>query len=109
MPLELTPDTYVQDFADDARVLGEAAPDIPLVGPAVAHPRVGLPFITTLIEAERPELGAVSAHLYPYSQCIRNPRSPSYRDRPPAAESSRGSRVQHGHRRCGHGGAREPA
>ncbi len=78
MPLELIPDTYVQDFADDARVLGEAAPDIPLVGPAVAHPRVGLPFITTLIEAERPELGAVSAHLYPYSQCIRNPRSSSY-------------------------------
>ena len=78
MPLELTPDTYVQDFADDARVLGENAPDIPLVGPAVAHPRVGLPFITTLIEAEHPELGAVSAHLYPYSQCIRNPRSSSY-------------------------------
>ena len=78
MPLELTPDTYVQDFADDARVLGESAPDIPLVGPAVAHPRVSLPFITTLIEDQRSELGAVSAHLYPYSQCVRNRRSSSY-------------------------------
>jgi hypothetical protein len=78
LPFELTPDTYVQHFAEDARVLGESAPDIQLVGPAVAHPRVSLPFITTLIEDERSELGAVTAHLYPYSKCSRNPRSSSY-------------------------------
>jgi hypothetical protein len=78
LPFELTPPTYVQDFADYARVIGEHAPDIPLVGPAVAHPRSGLPYISTLIEDERPELGAVSAHLYPYSACVKRPRAPDY-------------------------------
>lgn len=78
MPLAVTPDTYVQDFATYARVLGEGAPDIPLVGPAVAHPRVGLPFISTLIQDQRPELGMVTGHLYPYSACVRNPKSSSH-------------------------------
>jgi hypothetical protein len=78
LPVELTPATYVQDFAAYARVLGENSPDIPLVGPAVAHPRVSLPFISTLIGALRPETGMVSGHLYPYSACIKTPRSDSY-------------------------------
>ena len=78
MPLELTPDTYVQDFADYARVLGESSPDIPLVGPAVGHPRVGLPFISALIADQRPELGMVTGHLYPYSACVKNPKSTGY-------------------------------
>jgi hypothetical protein len=78
MPLELTPATYVEDFAAYARVLGESSPDIPLVGPAVAHPRVGLPFISSLIGAERPELGMVTGHLYPYSKCAKDPKSSSY-------------------------------
>jgi hypothetical protein len=78
MPLDLTPATYVADFAGYARVLGESSPDIPLVGPAVAHPRVGLPFIAALIQAERPELGMVTGHLYPYSKCAKNPKSSSY-------------------------------
>ena len=78
LPFELTPSTYVQDFAEYARVIGEQAPDIPLVGPAVAHSRVGLPFITALIEDERPELGAVSGHLYPYSACVKHPRARDY-------------------------------
>ncbi|MBV9802892.1 MAG: hypothetical protein JO130_06865, partial [Solirubrobacterales bacterium] len=78
LPLELTPTTYVQDFAAYARVLGEGSPDIPLVGPAVAHPRISLPFISTLIGAQRSELGMVTGHLYPYSACIKKPKSPSY-------------------------------
>jgi hypothetical protein len=78
MPLELTPTTYVQDFAAYARVLGESAPDIPLVGPAVAHPRIGLPFVSTLIANQRPELGMVTGHLYPYSACVKNPRWRGY-------------------------------
>jgi hypothetical protein len=78
VPLELTPDTYVQDFAAYARALGETAPDIPLVGPAVAHPRVGLPFISALIQDQRSELGMVTGHLYPYSKCVKNPKSSSY-------------------------------
>lgn len=78
MPLDLTPAIYVEDFAAYARVLGEGSPDIPLVGPAVGHPRVGLPFISALIAAERPELGIVTGHLYPYSKCAKNPKSSSY-------------------------------
>jgi hypothetical protein len=78
MPFDLTPATYVADFAAYARVLGEGSPDIPLVGPAVGHPRLGLPFISALIAAERPELGMVTGHLYPYSKCVKNPRSSSY-------------------------------
>ncbi|MGH8860499.1 MAG: hypothetical protein ACRDVG_04565, partial [Jatrophihabitantaceae bacterium] len=78
LPVELTPDSYVDDFEADARVLGEGAPDVPLIGPAVAHPRVSLKWIKTLIADERPELGAVSAHLYPYSACVKHPSSPSY-------------------------------
>jgi hypothetical protein len=78
MPLDLTPATYVADFAAYARVIGEGSPDIPLVGPAVGHPRLGLPFISALIAAERPELGMVTGHLYPYSKCVKNRRSSSY-------------------------------
>jgi hypothetical protein len=78
LPLELTPADYVRDFAADARVLGENAPDIPLVGPAVAHPRTGLPYIVSLIADQRPELGMVTGHLYPYSACEKNPRARAY-------------------------------
>lgn len=78
LPIELSPSTYVEDFAAYARALGEHAPDIPLVGPAVAHPRISARFISTLIQDERPELGGVTGHLYPYSACVKRPRSASY-------------------------------
>jgi hypothetical protein len=78
LPVELTPDSYVDDFYAYARVLGEGAPDIPLIGPAVAHPKLSLKWIKTLIAYERPELGTVSAHLYPYSACVKHPSSSSY-------------------------------
>jgi len=78
LPLELTPDTYVDDFNAYARVLIAGAPDVRLIGPAVAHARVGLKWIKTLIADDRPELGAVSAHLYPYSKCVKHRSSPSY-------------------------------
>jgi len=78
LPLELTPDSYVSDFYAYAQVLGEGAPDVPLIGPAVAHPRISLKWIKTLIADERPDLGAVSAHLYPYSACVKHPSNSSY-------------------------------
>jgi hypothetical protein len=71
LPPDLTPDSYVDDFKAYAQVLGEGAPDVPLIGPAVAHPVAGLDWIRTLIGDERPELGEVSGHLYPYSACVR--------------------------------------
>ena len=78
LPLELTPSMYVSDFAAYAHVLGEGSPDIPLIGPAVAHPRVSADYITTLIGDERSELGAVTGHLYPYSACVKNPHAAAY-------------------------------
>lgn len=78
LPLELTPDSYVEDFYAYARVLGEGAPDVPLIGPAVAHPKLSLKWISTLIVDERPELGAVSAHLYPYSACVKHKSNSGY-------------------------------
>ncbi len=77
-PPEFTPESYVQAFASYARVLGESSPDIPLLGPAVAHPRVSLPFISALIADQRPELGMVTGHLYPYSACVKRPKAPGY-------------------------------
>jgi hypothetical protein len=78
LPLAMTPDIYVQKFAAYAQVLGEQAPDIPLIGPAVAYPRINPDYITMLVADEGSELGAVSAHVYPYSECIKNPRLPGY-------------------------------
>jgi hypothetical protein len=78
LPLEFTPDMYVQKFAAYAQVLGENAPDIQLIGPAVAHPLISLRYIGTLINDVGSELGSVSAHVYPYSACIKNPGSASY-------------------------------
>jgi hypothetical protein len=77
-PPEFTPDTYVQAFADYAQVLGESAPDVRLIGPAVAHPRLSLPFISALIADQRPELGMVTGHFYPYSDCVKRPTAPDY-------------------------------
>ena len=78
LPIELTPDSYVDDFQRDAEVLGEGAPDVPLIGPAVAHPRVSLNWIKTLIADQRPELATVTAHLYPYSACVKHASNSSY-------------------------------
>ncbi len=78
LPLDLTASSYVQDFNHYAGVLGEGAPDVPLIGPAVAHPRVSLDWISTLIADERSELGEVTGHLYPYSACVKRPSNASY-------------------------------
>jgi hypothetical protein len=78
LPLDVTASSYVEDFNDYARVLGEGAPDVPLIGPAVAHPRVSLDWISTLIADEHSELGEVTGHLYPYSACVKRPSNASY-------------------------------
>jgi hypothetical protein len=78
LPPTLRPSRYVEDFAAYARVLGEGAPDVRLIGPAVAHPRASIGYIRALIAGEHSDLGEVSAHLYPYSACLKRPRSPGY-------------------------------
>jgi hypothetical protein len=71
VPRTLTAADYVRDFETYARVLGPAAPGIPLVGPAVANPTRHLSFITALLAHPHPGLETVSAHRYPYSACTR--------------------------------------
>ena len=44
----------------------------------MAHPRVSLDWISTLIADERSELGEVTGHLYPYSACVKRPSNASY-------------------------------
>ena len=78
LPVDVTASSYVGDFNEYAQVLGEGAPDVALIGPAVAHPRVSLDWISTLIADERSDVGEVSAHLYPYSACIKRPSNLSY-------------------------------
>jgi hypothetical protein len=78
LPSAITPSIYVQDFAAYARAIGENAPDIRVIGPAVAHPRLGIDYIKALIADQRSELGAVTAHVYPYSACKKHPSSPSF-------------------------------
>jgi hypothetical protein len=77
LPLELTPSMYVQDFQAYAAALQQNAPGIPLDGPAVAHPSVDRNWIATLLDDDRPSLGAVTGHMYPYSACAER-RSSSY-------------------------------
>ena len=89
-------------FASYARVLGESAPDIPLLGPAVAHPRVSLPFISALIADQRP--GARDGDRAPVSlfrlrQAAR--RSPGYPTVPRLLSRHATSDFRHRHRRRG--------
>jgi hypothetical protein len=78
LPLDLTPALYVQDFRAYAAQLAQSAPGVPLIGPALAHPNVDRSWISDLIATERSSLGVASGHMYPYSACEKNPKSPSY-------------------------------
>ncbi len=69
LPRKLSSTDYVRAFRTYARALESAAPGIPLLGPAVAHPRVDRSWITRLLAAVPTSLGTVSAHVYPYSAC----------------------------------------
>jgi hypothetical protein len=69
LPLQLTAADYARDFLAYARALSAAAPGVPLLGPAVAHPKWSANWIATLLARPHPGLRAVSAHEYPYSAC----------------------------------------
>lgn len=64
---------YIIDFRAYARNLARLAPGVPLVGPEVAEPARNFDWIHGLVASERPRLGLLSAHRYPYSSCV--PRS----------------------------------
>jgi Glycosyl hydrolase family 79 C-terminal beta domain len=68
---------YVQDFGSYAQALARIAPGVPLIGPAVARPALGMGWIRSLLTGAHPGLGTVSAHRYPFSGCAKR-RSPGY-------------------------------
>jgi hypothetical protein len=69
-PLGVTPRWYVSAFVSYARALARVAPGVPLLGPVVGNPRdVG--WIAELVHGAGRVLGAVSAHVYPLSGCVR--------------------------------------
>jgi hypothetical protein len=78
LPAALTPEDYVDDFRAYAAALHRVAPDVPLLGPALANPHADVNWIARLL-ADRPAaLGTVTVHRYPYSDCARRRRSPAF-------------------------------
>jgi hypothetical protein len=69
---------YVHTFTRFATALHRVAPGVPLDGPAVSNPLRGLRWLTDLVHADRRSLGLLTAHRYPLSACVHNPRSPVY-------------------------------
>ena len=70
LPSKLSAPMYTRDFLSYARMLGRTAPQVPLVGPAIANPTLDVSWIANLVEHARGALGAVSAHRYPLSACV---------------------------------------
>jgi hypothetical protein len=71
LPSAFSAGRYVQDFGSDAEALTRVAPGVPLIGPAVARPGLGVGWIRSLLAGAHPGLGTVSAHRYPFSACAR--------------------------------------
>jgi hypothetical protein len=77
LPPALTMRNYLGDFRAYGATLGEVAPHVPLIGPAVAEPRAHWRWVRALLAARPPGLSMISVHRYPYSGCVRR-RSASF-------------------------------
>jgi hypothetical protein len=75
LPTAVTSAIYDEDFGAYARALAQAAPGVPLLGPALANPVLNARWISSLIAASG--LGEVSVHRYAFSGCAK-PRSHRY-------------------------------
>lgn len=69
LPSTLTSDMYDADFRAYAQALAQAAPGVPLLGPALANPVLNGRWISSLIAAGG--LGGVSVHRYAFSGCSK--------------------------------------
>ena len=77
LPPALTAADYAADFRAYAAALHAVAPGVPLLGPALANPRLHERWISALV-ADRPAaLATVTAHSYVYSGCVHR-RSARY-------------------------------
>jgi len=77
LPNRITASSYARTYAAFARALASAAPDAPLVAPALAVERTHLSWIETLLHRPHPGLRVITAHVYPYSACAK-PGQPMY-------------------------------
>jgi hypothetical protein len=77
LPPDITAQTYAQTYLAFARQLTKAAPDVPLLAPALANPGADISWISTLLASPHPGLGEITGHRYPYSACAL-PGSPVY-------------------------------
>jgi Glycosyl hydrolase family 79 C-terminal beta domain len=77
LPKRITAASYSRTYEAFARALASAAPDVPLVAPALAVERRHLSWISTLLHRPHARLHVISAHVYPYSACAR-PGQPLY-------------------------------
>ncbi len=77
LPKRITATSYARTYLAFARALASAAPEVPLVAPALAIATRHLPWVSTLLHRPHPGLRVVSAHVYPYSACAR-PGQPLY-------------------------------
>jgi hypothetical protein len=71
LPRRITATSYARSFAAYANALGQAAPRVPLLAPALAEPQKNYPWVTKLLRASHPGLAGITAHRYPYSACAK--------------------------------------
>ena len=77
LPPAITPANYRATFAAFASALAPVAPNVPLMGPALAIPQQGLSWIKALTEPPQPGIGAITMHEYPFGDC-GDPTGPVY-------------------------------
>jgi hypothetical protein len=61
------PSNYASDFATYAVALAAAAPGIPLAGPSLSG--LGTDWLQSLIATDRPSVGLITGHRYPFTAC----------------------------------------
>jgi hypothetical protein len=69
LPGAISARSYAVDFNRYADALADAAPGVPLAGPALANPVTSEGWIRTLLTHDRGRLAVVTAHRYQYSAC----------------------------------------
>lgn len=81
LPRTLSARRYDTRFRAYAAALARVAPGVPLLGPSLAKPASSRGWVRSLLAGPHPGLGAVSAHVYPFTACAR----PGWRSYPTIA------------------------
>jgi hypothetical protein len=69
LPQQITAMSFATSFQAYARALHSAAPEVPVIAPALAEATENLGWIKTLLRYRTEGLRVISAHVYPYSAC----------------------------------------